>query len=154
MSPIQVNFASGEDQYKHLVAIIGKGIQVPRLFNEASGGFNLNTGKKRIEQSIFFILKTKIGERVFPPDFGSNLHRLVFEQNDLIFIDMAIMYTKEAIEKWEKRIKILNVQIKREAEIIDENRVDIVIEYLIQRTNVMGSYVYPFYITPMRVGGE
>jgi uncharacterized protein len=59
-----------------------------------------------IEKSIERILKTPIGSRVMRPDFGSNLFELIDKRADDKWKIDCIRYTYEAIDKWEKRVRI------------------------------------------------
>ena len=56
------------------------------------------------------ILLTVFGERVMRPNFGSGLKALLFESmpNNLIY-DLAKNVTRQAIETWEPRVRILNI---------------------------------------------
>ena len=124
---------------------IGKGIKVPELFNKVSGDINTNSGSDRIKQSIYYILTTIQGERFFLPEFGSKLHLLVFEPNDLILRDLVQVYIKDALRKWEPRIQVLSVTCANEY----DNILYVDIHYLIKATNMQENYVFPFNRNPM-----
>ena len=77
-------------------------------------GMNRSTGKRLNEsaqllQSIQIILSTPLGSRVMRPDFGSELYNLV--DVPLTDINKLRIYkaTIEALNKWEKRIKVRKV---------------------------------------------
>lgn len=59
-----------------------------------------------IAQSIKMILATTPGERVMRPEYGSRLQELVFQPNDPTTAGLAIQYVKEAISRWEPRIRV------------------------------------------------
>ena len=118
---------------------IGSGIQVPEVFHKYSGKLNTNTGTDRINQSIYYILTTIPGERFFLPEFGSKLHLLLYEPNDLIFADLAQVYIKDALGRWEPRIDVVDVKVKAV-----DNCDYINIHYLIKSTNSHENYVFPF----------
>ena len=121
--------------------LIGTGLQSPNVFNDSNGTVNINSGIARINQSIYHILSTRIGERFFLPEFGSMLHTLLFEPNDYILEDMLIHYINEALTKWEPRITVLQVV----PEVIEhDNHVPITISYKLINTNSVVNYVYPF----------
>lgn len=121
--------------------LIGTGLQCPNAFNESNGKVNVNSGIERINQSIHHILGTRIGERFFLPEFGSRIHELIFEPNDYILEDMLIYYIKDAITKWEPRVKIIDVVPEV---IAHENTVPVKITYNLINTNIVTNYVYPF----------
>lgn len=124
---------------------IGKGIKVPNLFNKVSGEVNTNEGSDRIKQSIYYILTTIQGERFFLPEFGSKLYMLIFEPNDLILRDLAQVYIKDALRKWEPRIQVIAVSCGDEY----DNTLYIDIHYIIKSTNMRDNYVFPFNRNPM-----
>jgi len=99
---------------------------------------------ERIKQSVFQILSTRVGERFFLRDFGSRLHELVFEPNDIVLVGMARRFVIEAIEKWEKRIIIQNVEIRLDR---DNSMFFVWADYVIRSTNVAGNLVFPFFLS-------
>lgn len=66
-----------------------------------------------IKNSIKNILTTQIGSVPGRPNFGSNLHLIVFEQMDALTEKIAERYTKEALAKFEDRINILDVSVSK-----------------------------------------
>lgn len=128
--------------------IIGQGIAAPPVFSDGSGNelFVLNSGLNRINQSIRLILDTPIGSRFNNVYFGSNLHKRVFEPNDTILKDLLYFDIVSALQRWEARITIKDVEfITWESDpTLDEHHMNILITYLVVSTNQQGSYVYPF----------
>ena len=59
--------------YSHL----GGGIGFPLNLN-VQGGIAISSGDRNIRESIQIILGTKLGERVYRPDFGCRLSELTF----------------------------------------------------------------------------
>lgn len=124
------------DQY------IGSGMSTSQTFNEVSKSTNEAEGLDKVKDSIYTILSTKVGERLFLPEFGSRLHFLIFEQNNAIFADLADFYIRDALSKWEKRIEVSEVKVNTEQE---GNIVPIEISYRITKSNIYDSYIYPFH---------
>ena len=128
---------------------IGVGTQFEGTFNKYTGGVNINTGTTRIEQSIWMILSTIKGERFFLPEFGSDLDKCLFEQNDEILKTRVRLEVNTALAKWEPRISVLSVEpITQE----NSNELPIVISYKVKGTNMVGNYVYPFKRSVMQLG--
>lgn len=123
------------DQY------IGKGMSTTKTFDDVHLSTNVITGIDKIQDSIYNILSTKVGERLFLPEFGSRLHMLVFEPNNAIFADLADFYIRDALGKWEKRIQVTDVSVLTEQE---GNIVPIEISYQITNSNIYDTYVFPF----------
>ena len=123
------------DQY------IGRGLSTTNTFDRVKLSTNVITGIDKIQDSIYNILSTKVGERLFLPEFGSRLHTLIFEPNNAIFADLAVFYIRDALGKWERRIEVTDVSILTEQE---GNIVPIEISYRITNSNIYDTYVYPF----------
>jgi len=132
--------------------IIGKGLDFKRIYSKSTNKFSTNTGIDRINQSIYDILSTRVGERGFMREYGSNLYKLLFSLIDEVFYDMVRIYAEEAVRKWEKRIYLQDVEIETNPELIDNNTVYIRLNYILRNSNVSGSYVYPFVTQPMPLG--
>ena len=122
--------------------IIGKGIYFPIKFSEGKKDqlLDIATGVDVINQSIRLILGTRIGERYNNNEFGSNINDLIFEPNDLILKDLLYYSIVSALQRWEKRITILDINFDEQ----NEHLIHIVINYKINSTHTVGSYVYPF----------
>jgi hypothetical protein len=61
------------------------------------------------------------------PDYGCDLHRLVFSPNDDTTAGLAIHYVRQALERWEPRIEILRLDAG--ADEIFPERLNIVLDY-------------------------
>ena len=122
--------------------IIGTGISFPVKFSEGKNDqlLELASGVDVINQSIKLILGTRIGERFNNNEFGSNINDLIFEPNDLILKDLLYYSIVTALQRWEKRITIIDVVFDEQ----NENLINIHITYKINSTHTVGSYVYPF----------
>lgn len=131
-------------------SLIGTGAKFGDTINEVSGGFNTSELFDRIDQSIYLILSTRIGERFFLPDFGCNLYLLLFENDSSLFRDLADYYVRDALKKWEPRINVLAIHVSD----IKSNIVHITITYSLIRSNTVHNYVYPFSRGLHALGGE
>lgn len=83
-----------------------------------------------IEKSIERILSTSLGSRVMEPTFGSELYLLIDRRLDDMWNLLFIKYVFEAIDTWEKRVKIQSVN-----PIIVGEQVKYSLEFLIVNTN-------------------
>lgn len=70
------------------------------------------TDAAAINNAIKNILFTQIGTMPGKPDFGSNIHEVLFNQLDHITADLLKNLIREAIAKWESRILITNVTVE------------------------------------------
>jgi len=74
-----------------------------------TGGIEMVDGEASVRQAILLLLSTRRGERVMRPDYGCELHRLVFAPNDATTHGLAIHYVRRALERWEPRIDIRRI---------------------------------------------
>jgi len=128
-------------------------IQAVRTVHLADTSFHRWEVFEKIIMAIRQILGTKIGSRVIDREFGSDLRGIVFEPIDQLSATRLQLAVSEAIQTWEKRVELLNVEVSiiRAAEGVLEARV----EFLVISTQQIGNLVYPFYLTPeMRVQGQ
>lgn len=125
--------------------VVGTGIRIPFSFSSGKGirAVTVADGYEKIISSIRMILMTRPGERVMQPEFGSRLYDLVFEQSDAITKDLLYLYTVEALERWERRIRVIRVSFIDVYQDQPEY-IGIQIDFIILRTNQTGSYVFPF----------
>ena len=102
------------------VDIVGTGWAFPPHI-DAQGGLALTNERNEIEQAIYIILSTAMGQRVMRPEFGCRIHELIFAPNDNETASKAVRYA---------------------------NRLVITIEYEIKSTRDQRSLVHPFYLIP------
>lgn len=116
--------------------------RTPGLHVDATGGVDVVEGDACVRQSILLLLSTSRGERVMRPDYGCDLHRLVFSPNDATTAGLAIHYVRSAIERWEPRARVLRVDAGRRLftgpglggiEDLDA-RLDVVLDYQVRRS--------------------
>jgi phage baseplate assembly protein W len=66
------------------------------------------------------------------PDYGCDLHRLVFSPNDDTTAGLAIEHVRHALNRWEPRIDILRIDAGPNPD--NRARLDIVVEYRVRAT--------------------
>jgi len=69
-------------------------------------GTQMVSGDAAVRQALLLLIATRPGERVMRPDYGCNLHRLVYMPNDETTAGLAIHYVEQAITRYEPRIEI------------------------------------------------
>ena len=89
---------------------------------------------------------TPKGQRVMRPEFGSNLHDLIFAPNNATTAGLAAYYVEEALGMWEPRITVLEVDAHPDE--ADPGRLLIEILYEIKATYDRRTLVFPFYRIP------
>lgn len=121
---------------------LGTGLAFPLQLN-VQGGLQLSSEAQKVKESIWIILRTSLGERVYRPDFGSRLSELVFEPLNSSTLIQIRMYVLEALEVWEPRIEIDAVETEPDPV---RGRVEIKIDYHLKDYPDPYSFVYPFYL--------
>lgn len=96
-----------------------KGIAVPFTFN-TTGYPAAATDVDLINDSVFTILNTVVGERVHRPTFGSYLKYLIFEPMTRATIFRVQAEIRRAISVWEPRVTINDItfEIPQDTEIL------------------------------------
>jgi phage baseplate assembly protein W len=123
---------------------LGVGWQFPVRVDE-TGRIPLSRYHDNIRESIVTILQTAPGERQMRPDFGCDIQRLVFAENNMITAGLAAFRVEKALVRWEPRIELLRVDAAPDRE--EANRLLVRIEYRVIATNTVFNLVYPFYLT-------
>ena len=102
------------------------------LRTSPSGGIDMVDEQACVRQAILLLLSTMPGERVMRPDYGCDLYKLVFSPNDDTTAGMAIHYVQQALDRWEPRIQVLQLDAGRNE--ADPGRLDVVLEYRLRTT--------------------
>jgi phage baseplate assembly protein W len=123
--------------------MMGTGWSFP-LEIDSRGGIALSKNEGGIEESIRVILGTAKGERRMRPNFGCDVHTLIFSPNNATTWGLAAHYVEDALIFWEPRIQLLGVDAQADA--ADPARLVITVNYRIKATNDARSIVYPFYL--------
>ena len=121
---------------------IGAGLACP-IHTNAQDSFQLSHGSCNLEEAIVIILKTRLGERVYRPNFGSRLSELAFEPMNTETLSLIRLYVRESIELWEPRIDLLDILTERDP---SNGQVNITILYQPKDSYDSRSMVYPFYL--------
>lgn len=121
---------------------LGTGLSFPLQVN-LQGGFKQSSEAQKVKESIWLILRTDLGERVYRPDFGCRLTELAFAplNNDTLL--RIRIYVLEALQKWEPRIDVDEVRTDPDSV---RGRVNIIINYRLKSHADPYSLVYPFYL--------
>ena len=124
---------------------LGTGWKFPPCL-DARGRIELVHQEQDIEEAIRIILLTQQGERPMRPEFGSELHRLLFAPIDAAMAGLARRYVHEALARWEPRIEVTEVLVEPDER--DGARLLIEIAYRVLATNSDRNLVFPFYLIP------
>lgn len=109
--------------------------RVSRSFKDLSFNFTTNPitndivalkNEEAIKQSVKNLVLTKVGERPFRPDVGSNTTSYLFELSTDISSNTLIEEIERLINQYEPRVELVRIDVTVEE---DLNNFDVVIDY-------------------------
>ncbi|HEY7042969.1 MAG TPA: GPW/gp25 family protein [Nocardioidaceae bacterium] len=124
---------------------IGAGWAFP-VGTDATGSIALVTREREIEQAIRLVLGTARGERPMRPEFGCRIHEHVFGSANAATAGQIAYDVREALERWEPRIDVLEVNVGFDQIMVGVLYVDV--GYVIVGSNDPRNLVFPFYVIP------
>ncbi|MBV7266241.1 GPW/gp25 family protein [Erythrobacter ani] len=124
-------------------AFLGKGLAFP-LTISPQGRLTSAAGEAKVEQSIWFLLSTALGERVMRPAVGCAAHNELFKPGSEATIVRIVDQVRRCLTEQEPRIDVLGVNAELSGE--DDNLLMIRIDYRLRVNNAMMNMVYPFFI--------
>jgi phage baseplate assembly protein W len=124
-------------------AFIGKGWRFPIQVN-SRGGIDWSEGPARVQDAIWIILKTSLGERLMRPLFGAGVNDYVFQPNSPATRQTLSSAIRKALTDWEPRIELETVRVEPVPG--DESQVLVTVDYRLRATNELFNLVYPFYL--------
>lgn len=124
---------------------LGAGWAFP-IHVDAHGRIALARQEHDIEEAMRIILLTPRGQRVMRPEFGCQIHDLIFAPNDATTAGLAAHYVEEALGMWEPRIRVLEVVAAPDG--ADPARMLVTVQYEVKVTHDKRSLVFPFYRIP------
>jgi phage baseplate assembly protein W len=117
----------------------------PGLKVSPQGTIDWVDGTASVRQAILLLLSTAPGERVMRPEYGCELHRLLFAPNDDTTAGLAIHYVRRAIERWEPRVEIVHLDATRNAG--QSELLDILLEYRVLTTQQVDQIAFSLSLT-------
>ncbi|MFN8529058.1 MAG: GPW/gp25 family protein [Anaerolineae bacterium] len=126
-------------------SITGRGWAFPPRLNDRDRIATVQDDTE-IQQAIYIIIFTAPGERVMRPDFGCEIHDLIFEPANDLTAATAERYVTEALNRWEPRINLTSVKVTPGGTEYGELLIEV--EYTLKDQIDKRSLVYPFYLLP------
>lgn len=122
---------------------LGEGLAFP-LRVTPRGRLATARAEAKIEQAVWLILSTALGERVMRPAYGCGVHDLLFEPNNPTAVARLVDVVRRALVAQEPRIAVLNVDVETSAS--DPSAVLVRIDYRVHENNAIANMVYPFFV--------
>jgi hypothetical protein len=110
-----------------------------------SGKIAMSKYEDDIREAIWLILSTAKGERIMHPDFGCEIHDMVFQTVNVVTLSSIEMAVREALTLHEPRIKVMRIDVSSEEAL--EGKLVINIDYCVKTTDNQFNIVYPFDIS-------
>lgn len=95
------------------------GFGLTRPFQRDARDFAAAGGEQLVRSAVGQVLGTvgaseiTVGELPWS-EFGSLLHRLRHQKNDVVLQELGRVYVVDALKRWEPRIKVRDVRVRRE----------------------------------------
>ena len=122
--------------------IIGTGWSFPPHFNK--GGYvEMTSETAEIEGSLSVIFSTRLGERLFRPDFGCSLEDYQFKPIDTPTQIRIRRNIEQAVRKYEPRIDVVDLDLSGTD--LREGKLRIALRYTLKDSYDPGNVIYPFY---------
>lgn len=122
---------------------LGKGIHFPLTVDPATNDFKMVEAEEAIKESLFWLISTRVGERVMNEDLGTLVSESLFADIEAVQ-DVLPFQLAEAIARHEPRVT--DVKMKTERTGLTELR--ITITWVVRATGRRDSLVYPYYTEP------
>ena len=84
--------------------------------NPMNGDIGKSTGATSLKRAIVGILKTNFNERMFQPEFGSNIRALLFEPMNPITEQRMRTEIEEAVKRHEPRAQVIGINVEGQEE--------------------------------------
>jgi phage baseplate assembly protein W len=133
-----------EDEPLQATSFLGTGWSYPPEFVIETGQVSMTLDEEDIEASLKILLGTALGERFLNPNYGLDLHEMLFEPMSTTMTTLLKDRARIALLIYEPRINLLALEIDTSAQL--EGRVAIVVDYEVRATNSRFNLVYPFYL--------
>jgi phage baseplate assembly protein W len=83
----------------------------------------------QLKANVTLLLRTRQGERLNQPLFGTKLHQVLFEPNDDEINDKISEAIETAVRYWIPDLSVSNIQIDKSNEMKDKNQVGVKISF-------------------------
>ena len=118
------------------------GWKFPITFNKYSKTVDNTTSlEESIKTSLYLLLTTTQGERIMELEYGCDLNSIMFKPLDLNLKTFISNNIKSAIQKWEPRVNVLDVEVANER---NDPVISINVKYKILETDIVDSLNFEY----------
>jgi len=111
----------------------------PYIFSMISGKSQLDNDIVSIETCLKLLLLTSKGELLGDPMFGTNINKYIYDINNIALQDILRTEIVDAINAYEKRVRVLPEYIYFNSN-IETNTVNIIIKYIVVVSSELGTF--------------
>ena len=127
------------------VPFLGRGWSFPPEFSVVQRQVLMTEDEADIHASLKILFGTARGERLFNPNYGLDMHELLFDPMSTTLRTLLEERITVAVLIYEPRIKVLSLRV--ESPDPHDGRLRIELEYEVKSTNSRYNLVFPFYLT-------
>ncbi len=124
-------------------SFLGTGWSFPPTFSRQTYGVEMVRDDTDIQESLWVLFSTQMGERIMLPEYGTQLWQMVFKNINASLMTQLEEMVRQAVLYWEARINVDKIVVQPDAN--EAGRVLIDVYYTIRQTNARNNFVYPFY---------
>ena len=110
---------------------LGTGMKFPPQINPATGKIEMVSGYESIKESIYLILMTQKRERFIHPDFGSELLKFTFMDNNESVFRLMESNLEMDIRRGDSRVEKVRVTVEPQQE---EGYLTVAVDYTVRGT--------------------
>ena len=125
-------------------SFLGTGWTFPPTFDRNSASVVMSSDIANINECLWVLFGTNLGERIMLATYGSGLNLKVFASLTEKLINDIRSLIAQAILDWEPRIDVLRVDVQEVAPLNGELAISI--DFVVRKTNARSNMVYPFYL--------
>ena len=130
---------------------LGRGLKFPLQVDPRTGKIAMVSEEEDIREAIGIILRTRQGERVMRPEFGTTVMDYLFRSIDSTFQSQIAAELRDQLLYFEPRVT--DVEVACEPLNGPDSGLVLSVTYTIRSTNNRYNHVYPFYVTEGSEGG-
>lgn len=122
---------------------LGTGWGFPPAFGDGGVSVDMVSDEEDVHQGLQILFATRVGERPMRETFGCSLEEFTFRHINHTLINRIQTYVRDAILKYETRIRLLELSVSQNA--AEPGRLDIRLDYVVLAVNSRFNMVFPFY---------
>lgn len=124
--------------------VVGRGWKFPPQFTNLKLGPEMTDDTELLQQAVYILLNTLVGERVMNPTLGSGLASFVFGEATPLMLTELKEEIASSILEFEPRIRLDDIEY--DLSDVYDGLINISLAYTVKETNARNNMVYPFYL--------